>query len=138
MRIMPFATFSRAVLTSRVGSGCARSKILRTSNGQRFAAKCRALAGAACAALCTLVRAPDTLAQDGYQYPSKVNVSWNRLNNYDEVTQILKDLAAAYPDLLTLNSIGKSWQGRDMWEMTLNVGKTGKDTDKPAMYIDGN
>jgi len=78
------------------------------------------------------------VAQDGYQLPSKVNVSWNRLNNYEELTQICRDLTAAYPDLLTMHSIGKSVQGRDMWLLTLNIAKTGKDSDKPAMWIDGN
>lgn len=78
------------------------------------------------------------LAQDGYQYVGKVNVAWNRLYNYEEVTQICRDLAAAYPDLLTLQSIGKSVQGRDMWLLTMNNPKTGPDLDKPAMWIDGN
>ncbi len=77
-------------------------------------------------------------AQDGYQYASKVNVAWNRLYNYEEVTQICRDLAAAYPELLTLQSIGKSVQGRDMWLLTMNNAKTGPDLDKPAMWIDGN
>lgn len=85
-----------------------------------------------------LLLAPAAWAQDAYQYPSKVNVAWNRLYDFDEVTQICRDLATAYPDLLTLTSIGKSVQGRDIWLITLNVPKTGKDTGKPAMYIDGN
>lgn len=72
------------------------------------------------------------------QIPSKVDVSWNRFYDYDEMEQILQDLAEAYPDLLTLESIGKSELGRDMWMMILNNPATGKDTDKPAMYIDGN
>lgn len=72
------------------------------------------------------------------QIPSKVDVAWNRYYDYTEVTQIVKDLVDAYPDLLTLESLGKSEQGRDLWVVTLNNPKTGKDTDKPAMYIDGN
>lgn len=95
----------------------------------------RRLTAALLAAVSTALPAP---AQDGYQYPSKVNVSWDRLNDYDELTKICRELATAYPDLLTMQSIGKSVQGRDMWELTLNVAKTGRDTEKPAMYIDGN
>ncbi len=79
---------------------------------------------------------PGAHAQE--QIPSKVDVSWNRLYDYEECEQIIKDLVAAYPDLLTLRSIGKSEQGREMWVVILNNPKTGKDTDKPAMYIDGN
>ncbi len=72
------------------------------------------------------------------QIPSEVDVSWNRFYNYEEMTKIIHDLVDAYPELLTLESIGKSEQGRDMWLITLNNPKTGKDTEKPGMYIDGN
>lgn len=72
------------------------------------------------------------------QIPSKVDVAWNRYYDYTEVTQIVKDLVDAYPDLLTLESLGKSEQGRDLWVITLNNPKTGDSSSKPAMYIDGN
>lgn len=72
------------------------------------------------------------------QVPSKVEIAWNRFYDFDEMEQILKELVAAYPDLLTLQSLGKSEQGRDMWLVILNNPKTGEDTAKPAMYIDGN
>src|SRR5438046_731694 len=49
------------------------------------------------------------------QIPSKVDVAFNRFYNYDEYTAVLNKLTAAYPELLTLQSIGKSEQGRDMW-----------------------
>jgi len=77
-------------------------------------------------------------AQDGYQYPSKVDIGWNRLYDYDEVVDICRSLVAAYPELLKLESIGRSYQGRDMWALTLGVEKTGPHDSKPAMYIDGN
>ncbi len=70
--------------------------------------------------------------------PSKVDISWNRFYDYKEMTALLKQLEKAYPDLLSLQSLGQSEQGREMWLMTLNNSDTGKDTDKPAMYIDGN
>ncbi|MGV6815492.1 MAG: M14 family metallopeptidase [Phycisphaerales bacterium] len=72
------------------------------------------------------------------QVPSRIDVSWNRFYDYDEITEIVHDLVDAYPELLTLESIGKSEQGRDMWLITLNNPKTGPAQDKPAMYIDGN
>lgn len=78
------------------------------------------------------------LGQEDYQTPSKVNLSWNRLNTYDEVVKICRELVAAYPELLSMQSIGKSVGGREMWALTLNVGRTGPDTGKPAMYIDAN
>ncbi|MFO0839559.1 MAG: M14 family metallopeptidase [Phycisphaerae bacterium] len=94
---------------------------------------CRSLA------LAVLCAAAGTAhAQDGYQYPSKVAVAWNQLNDYDQVSKIAHDLAAAYPELLKIESIGKSVEGREMWLLTLNNTKTGPDSSKPAMYIDGN
>jgi len=80
--------------------------------------------------------APAAIAQQ--QIPSEIDVAWNRYYNYEEMTKIIHDLVDAYPELLTVESIGKSEQGRDLWLVTLNSPKTGKDTDKPAMYIDGN
>ncbi|HCT45472.1 MAG TPA: hypothetical protein DF699_09685, partial [Phycisphaerales bacterium] len=79
-----------------------------------------------------------TTAVAQQQVPSKVDVAWNRFYDYEEVTQIVKDLVAAYPDLLSVESLGKSEQGRDLWVVTLNNPETGKAEDKPAMYIDGN
>jgi hypothetical protein len=80
--------------------------------------------------------APSAHAQQ--QIPSRVDVSWNRFYDYEEMTQVIHDLVEAYPELLTLESLGKSEQGREMWLITLNNPKTGEDSEKPAMYIDGN
>jgi murein tripeptide amidase MpaA len=55
---------------------------------------------------------------------------------YDDLTQHLRGLADAYPQLASLQSLGKSWRGRDIWCMTLTNSATGADCDKPAFYID--
>jgi hypothetical protein len=55
---------------------------------------------------------------------------------YDDLTRHLHGLAAAYPALASLQSLGKSWRGRDVWAMTLTNSATGADRDKPAFYID--
>ncbi|MBX2969294.1 MAG: peptidase M14 [Cyclobacteriaceae bacterium] len=68
----------------------------------------------------------------------KVQVSWNRYYNHAGVTDICKKLAAAHPDLIKLSSIGKSYQGREMWLLTVTDFKTGKPEEKPGFYIDGN
>ncbi|MDF2187741.1 M14 family metallopeptidase [Paraflavitalea sp. CAU 1676] len=69
----------------------------------------------------------------------KVSMSWNRYNDHAGITDICKKIAAAYPDLCKLESIGKSFQGRDLWCLTISDYKKGGDvTRKPAMYIDGN
>lgn len=92
----------------------------------------------AVAALLAPILIRPAMGQDGYQYPSRVNIAWNRLYTYDEAVQICRDLVAAYPELLTMKSVGKSVQGRDMWIVILNNPETGPETAKPAMYIDAN
>lgn len=69
---------------------------------------------------------------------SRVDIAFNRFYDYDEVTALLREFAEAYPELVTLESIGKSHQGREMWLVTVNNSATGGDRDKPAMYIDAN
>jgi murein tripeptide amidase MpaA len=57
---------------------------------------------------------------------------------YNDLTAHLQGLAAAYPKLATLESLAKSWQGRDVWCMTLTNQATGPHDQKPAFYIDAN
>ncbi|MCK7489691.1 MAG: hypothetical protein MZU79_05220 [Anaerotruncus sp.] len=59
-------------------------------------------------------------------------------HTYDEVNAFLRQWAADYPDLVDLYSVGKSFEGRDIWQITITNKATGKDTDKPAMFIEGN
>ncbi len=64
--------------------------------------------------------------------------TFNRLHPYEEIVDLLKGYAAAYPKWTRLESIGKSVQGRDLWMITLTNPATGPELSKPAMYIDGN
>ncbi|MFL6663142.1 MAG: M14 family zinc carboxypeptidase, partial [Rhizobacter sp.] len=57
---------------------------------------------------------------------------------YDALTRLLFDYADAHPELLRVESIGKSHEGRDIWLATLTNTATGADTDKPALWTDGN
>jgi Zinc carboxypeptidase len=57
---------------------------------------------------------------------------------HDELTRLLQAYAAARPDVATLQSIGKSHEGRDIWVMILTRAATGAHTDKPAFWADGN
>jgi hypothetical protein len=67
-----------------------------------------------------------------------VQISWNRYYNHAGITDICKKLAAAHPDLVKVSSIGKSFQGREMWVLTVTDFKKGKPEEKPAYYLDGN
>jgi hypothetical protein len=56
----------------------------------------------------------------------------------EESLALLRMWAQKYPDLVDLYSVGKSFEGRDIWQITITNKATGKDTDKPAMFIEGN
>ncbi len=84
------------------------------------------------------VAAAATVAGAQFPYPSKVDLRFDHWYSYPELSAALRALAEAYPELLTLESIGKSVAGRDIWLVTLSNPKTGPDTSKTAMLIDGN
>ncbi len=63
---------------------------------------------------------------------------FDQFYRYPELTRLLQDYAAAAPRLVSLRSIGKSFEGRDIWLLALTNQATGTDTDKPALWIDGN
>ena len=65
-------------------------------------------------------------------------MDWNTYPRYDELTRVLKEYAAAYPNLFALESIGKSYEGRDVWLATVTNMATGPALEKPALWIDGN
>ena len=73
-----------------------------------------------------------------FQHPSKVNIAFNKFYDYAEMTKLLHELVDAYPDLLSIESIGQSVGGREIWLVKLNNPKTGSDKEKTAMFIDGN
>ncbi len=67
-----------------------------------------------------------------------VDIAFDRYYKYDELTSLLQHYAGAYPDFTSLGSIGKSFEGRDVWVMTVTNSATGEHSDKPALYVDAN
>ena len=47
-------------------------------------------------------------------------------------------IANAWPRFVTMRSIGESWEGRDLWMLTVANPDTGPLDDKPAFYTDAN
>lgn len=67
-----------------------------------------------------------------------LEIPFDRYYPYEELTGHLQRLVAAYPQLLTLESIGKSYEGRDVWCITATNRDTRPASEKPAFWCDGN
>jgi murein tripeptide amidase MpaA len=57
---------------------------------------------------------------------------------YDELSGVLRQYAATHPGLARLTTIGKSFEDRDIWLITITNYATGPDARKPALWIDAN
>ena len=57
---------------------------------------------------------------------------------YDEMTELLECFASEFPALASVESIGKSYEGRDVWALTVSNAQTGEALEKPGFYVDGN
>ena len=68
----------------------------------------------------------------------KVPMNWNRYHDLKQMEQFYKDLQKAYPNFVKYESIGKSYEGRDIFVLTVTDFSAGSHQDKPAIWIDGN
>jgi hypothetical protein len=65
-------------------------------------------------------------------------VAYDHFYGYDELTDTLRAWAEEAPTLCGLESIGKSYEGRDIWLVTVTNTETGAHSDKPAFLIEAN
>jgi murein tripeptide amidase MpaA len=70
--------------------------------------------------------------------PATPTPSFDVIQKYDALTRLLFDYADAHPTLVSVDSIGKSHEGRDIWVATVTNTATGAAADKPAFWADGN
>ena len=77
------------------------------------------------------------LTQSGLR-AAEVKLSFDHFFDHAELTRALKALEKANPQFMRVFSLGKSYQGRDIWAVILNNPKTGPAEHKPGYYIDGN
>jgi murein tripeptide amidase MpaA len=66
------------------------------------------------------------------------DVRFDTYYRYDDLTRILQAYAQEAPDLVRLESIGRSYEGRDIWVASVTNFETGDDQTKPAFWVDGN
>ena len=65
-------------------------------------------------------------------------VSYDRWYRYDELTELLRSWAEDAPGLMRVESIGKSYEGRDIWLVAVTNFDTGADLEKPAFLVEAN
>ena len=64
--------------------------------------------------------------------------SFDTFLRHEALTALLQAYAAARPWLVELRSLGRSHEGRDIWLVVLTRRGGPPDTDKPALWVDGN
>lgn len=69
--------------------------------------------------------------------PFSEDLVFDCYRDYQEVTAFVQAAVRAYPDLARLESLGRSFQGRELWLVTVSDGSTGSADSKPALWVDG-
>ena len=65
-------------------------------------------------------------------------MDFKHYHKYTEMVEFFKKWEKEYPDLVDLYVVAQSFGGIDIYQLTVTNKKTGKATDKPAMYVEGN
>jgi murein tripeptide amidase MpaA len=66
------------------------------------------------------------------------SVAYDHFYAYEELSDTLRTWAEEAPTLCTLGSIGRSYEGRDIWLVTITNRETGDALDKPALLVEAN
>lgn len=67
----------------------------------------------------------------------KVKIAWDKYHDYAQLKNIYSDMTKAYPKLIKVNNVGKSYQNRDIYILEITDYQVGNPTQKPGFYIDG-
>lgn len=70
------------------------------------------------------------------QGTSKIN--WAEHHDHEEVSSLVNAWAEKYPELVDVESVGESLQGRELWLLTITNTRTGAADEKPALWVDAN
>jgi Zinc carboxypeptidase len=66
------------------------------------------------------------------------SVAYDHFYTYDELTETLRAWAEEVPELCSVESIGTSYEGRDIWLVTVTNSETGDHADKPGFLVEAN
>jgi len=62
----------------------------------------------------------------------------DRYYRYEHLTELLHNWAERYAHIVDIESIGKTYEGRDIWALTVTNKATGPHNEKPATFVDAN
>jgi hypothetical protein len=71
------------------------------------------------------------------QYVAGDSLGFDMYHSADVIYTWMKRWADKYPELIDFYEVGKSFEGRSIYQITLTNKKTGKETDKPAAFFEG-
>ncbi|XP_046389814.1 carboxypeptidase B-like [Ischnura elegans] len=74
-------------------------------------------------------RQSDAIARKG---KSDSRITFDRYYSHDEMNAYLDEVASKYPDIAKVESVGKSYEGRELKGITLSSGGSGK----PLVFVD--
>ncbi len=66
------------------------------------------------------------------------DIHFDHYYRYDDLTRLLQAYGQEHPQLVQVESIGASYEGRDIWLATVTNSATGTAAEKPALWVDGN
>ncbi len=66
------------------------------------------------------------------------DITFDRAPRFNELTEWLQQLAGQYSDLIDLDVLGESHEGRELWIATVTNRASGPHDEKPAIWLDGN
>jgi len=78
-----------------------------------------------------LVKLPHVL------YEKEDVITFSKYHSADVIYDWMNEWTEKYPGLIDLYEVGKSFEGRPIYQITLTNKQTGKDTDKPGAFFEG-
>ncbi|MEE8135417.1 MAG: M14 family metallopeptidase, partial [Gemmatimonadales bacterium] len=76
--------------------------------------------------------------QRGSDPEHRLLLTWDRWLDHDEIGDRMRLMERTWPEFLSLQSLGNSYGGREMWLMTVNNPATGGEMEKAGMFIEAN
>jgi len=78
------------------------------------------------------------LTQKASDPPFKVKIDFDRWHDTNEIYADMRRMEQAWPKFVKVNTIGRSYEGREIIAVTINNPDTGSEANKAAMMIEAN